>query len=142
MKDGKGAQMSRTTVAVADDDVVVREILSAYISLEPSMELVGMAEDAEEAIELASTHRPNVMLVDVTMPGRSGPETVKGIHLSSPATRILAFSAHEDRETMRTMLAAGASSYLLKGTPPDQIMELIRRAAKASALHGGVETSR
>jgi DNA-binding NarL/FixJ family response regulator len=121
--------MSHTTVAVADDDEVVREILSAYISVEPSMELVGMAQDAEEAIELASKYRPDIMLVDVTMPGRAGPETVRGILLSSPATRIFALSAHEDEETMAEMLAAGASRYLVKGTPPAQILELISRSA-------------
>jgi DNA-binding NarL/FixJ family response regulator len=119
-------------VAVADDDVVVREILSAYITVEPSLELVGMAEDADEAIELASRYRPDIMLVDVTMPGLSGPETVRGILASSPETRILALSAHEDEETMREMLTAGASSYLVKGTPPAQIVELIREAAEAT----------
>ena len=97
------------------------------------MRLVGSAGDAEEAISLAEAIRPDVAIVDVKMPAGGGPRAARGIMLASPDTRVIALSAHEDRETVLEMLRAGAVSYLVKGTAPDEIVRSIGRAAQGQA---------
>jgi EAL domain-containing protein (putative c-di-GMP-specific phosphodiesterase class I) len=97
------------------------------------MRLVGSAGDAEEAIALAETIRPDVAIVDVKMPAGGGPRAARGIMQASPDTRVIALSAHEDRETVLEMLRAGAVSYLVKGTAPDEIVRSIGRAAQGQA---------
>jgi len=97
------------------------------------MQLVGSAGDAEEAIALAETIRPDVAIVDVKMPLGGGPRAARGIMLASPDTRVIALSAHEDRETVLEMLRAGAVSYLVKGTAPEEIVRSIGRAAQGQA---------
>lgn len=97
------------------------------------MRLVGSAGDAEEAIALAEVIRPDVAIVDVKMPAGGGPRAARGIMEASPDTRVIALSAHEDRETVLEMLRAGAVSYLVKGTTPDEIVRSIGRAAQGRA---------
>ncbi len=123
--------MTETSVLIADDDVIVREIMSVYISRDSSLHLVATAKDAAETIELAGKHRPQVALVDVSMPGNSGPQLVKEIRRCSPDTRVLALSSHDDQGTVEDMLAAGAATYLVKGTPPIEILAAIRNVAQA-----------
>jgi EAL domain-containing protein (putative c-di-GMP-specific phosphodiesterase class I)/CheY-like chemotaxis protein len=89
---------------------------------------VGLAEGADQAIELARVHRPDVAVVDVRMPDGGGPKAAMEIRHLSPSTRVLAFSAYEDRSTVIDMLRAGAVGYLLKGTRPREILEGIRRS--------------
>jgi EAL domain-containing protein (putative c-di-GMP-specific phosphodiesterase class I)/CheY-like chemotaxis protein len=120
--------MSRIRVLVADDDPVLRDALSALIGSDESMELVGAAHNAPQAVELAVRHRPDVAVLDVRMPGGGGPKAALEIREMSPSTRVLAFSAYEDRSTVIDMLRAGAVGYLLKGTRPRDILEGIRRS--------------
>ena len=89
---------------------------------------MGLAEGADQAIELARVHRPDVAVVDVRMPDGGGPKAAMEIRHLSPSTRVLAFSAYEDRSTVIDMLRAGAVGYLLKGTRPREILEGIRRS--------------
>ena len=91
--------------------------------------MVGFAADPEAAIDLAGTHRPDVAILDVKMPGGGGVRAAEGIHDASPGTRILAFSAWDDRETIRRMRRAGAAAYLVKGSAPDDILDLIQRVS-------------
>ncbi|MGH2554591.1 MAG: EAL domain-containing protein [Actinomycetota bacterium] len=120
----------RLTVLIAEDEPEVRSALSELIMSERSLELVGWAADATEAIELAAAHRPDVALVDVKMPAGGGPTATRGIVERSPGTRVVALSAHDDRETVLQMLQAGAVGYLVKGTPVSVIVETIHRSAR------------
>jgi EAL domain-containing protein (putative c-di-GMP-specific phosphodiesterase class I)/CheY-like chemotaxis protein len=120
-------------VLIADDEPRLRGALADLIASEDTMQLVGSAGDAEEAIALAETIRPDVAIVDVKMPLGGGPRAARGIMLASPDTRVIALSAHEDRETVLEMLRAGAVSYLVKGTAPDEIVRSIGRAAQGQA---------
>jgi EAL domain-containing protein (putative c-di-GMP-specific phosphodiesterase class I)/DNA-binding NarL/FixJ family response regulator len=117
-------------VLIADDETEVRAALADLIGSEPSMELVGAAADAAEAIEMAQAHRPDVALVDVKMPSGGGPRAAREITRRSPQTRVLALSAYEDRTTVLEMLGAGAVGYLVKGTAPDEIVRAIQRAVR------------
>ena len=125
--------MDTIRVLIADDEPRLRSALADLIASEESMRLVGSAGDAEEAISLAEVIRPDVAIVDVKMPAGGGPRAARGIMQASPDTRVIALSAHEDRETVLEMLRAGAVSYLVKGTAPDEIVRSIGRAAQGQA---------
>jgi EAL domain-containing protein (putative c-di-GMP-specific phosphodiesterase class I) len=120
--------MSHIRVLVADDDPVLRDALAALIRSDESMDLVAAAQNASEAVEMAIRHRPDVAVLDVRMPDGGGPKAALEIRELSPSTRVLAFSAFEDRSTVIDMLRAGAVGYLLKGTRPREILEGIRRS--------------
>ena len=121
-------------VLVAEDAPVVRTALAALISADPELELVGMAEDAVEAIELARITRPDVAIIDVKMPGGGGSRATKEILWHSPDTRVLALSARAERDCVLEMRAAGAACYMLKGTPADQILKTIRDCASEAQM--------
>jgi EAL domain-containing protein (putative c-di-GMP-specific phosphodiesterase class I)/CheY-like chemotaxis protein len=117
-------------VLIADDEPEVRGALAELIGAEDGLRVVATAGDADEAAALAPSAAPDVALVDVKMPNGGGPRAAREILRVSPNTRVLALSAYEDRETVLTMLGAGAVGYLVKGTPPEDIVHAIRRAAR------------
>ena len=116
-------------VLVAEDDAAVRAALSALIGDEPSLELVAAVGDADEAIAVAERERPDVVLLDVRMPGGGGTHAARGIKRASPETRMLALSAYEDRDTVLEMVEAGVAGYLVKGSTIEKIVSSIERAA-------------
>lgn len=122
-----------TRVLIADDQAEVREALIALISSEPSLELVGSAEDADQAIKLTQLHRPDVALLDLKMPG-GGARAAREIGLCSPETRVVALSAYEDRASVFQMLRAGAIGYVVKGARAEEIVETIHRAAQGQVV--------
>ena len=115
---------------VADDEPALRGALADLLAHEDRVSFVGAAADADEAIALAARERPDVALVDVKMPAGGGPRAAREIQRLSPATRVIALSAFEDRPTVLEMLRAGAVGYLVKGTPTEDIMGSIRRVAE------------
>jgi signal transduction histidine kinase len=123
----------RITVLIAEDEPSVRAALSDLIEIEDELQLVGAAADAQEAIDLAREHRPDVALVDVKMPAGGGTRAAREIRALSPATRVVALSAYEDRTTVLDMLRAGAAGYLVKGTSAGEIVEAIRRSVRGQA---------
>jgi signal transduction histidine kinase len=123
----------RITVLIAEDEPAVRAALSDLIEIEDELQLVGAAADAQEAIDMAREHKPDVALVDVKMPSGGGPRAAREIRDLSPATRVVALSAYEDRTTVLEMLRAGAAGYLVKGTSAGEIIEAIRRSVRGQA---------
>jgi EAL domain-containing protein (putative c-di-GMP-specific phosphodiesterase class I)/DNA-binding NarL/FixJ family response regulator len=120
--------MSVIRVLVVDDQDDVRRAVSLVIKAEPSLALVGAAPDLESGLALAVRERPDVALVDFKLSG-GGPRLVREICLRCPSTRVLAFSAYEDRAAVFEMLRAGASGYLVKGEEIAGIGRAIRRVA-------------
>jgi PAS domain S-box-containing protein len=118
------------TVLVADDDAAVRQALADLISDEPGLRLVAVATSADEAVRLAAEHQPMVALLDVRMPGGGGPHAALGIGVSSPQTRILALSAHEEKASVYEMLSVGASGYLVKGSSDRELVDAVFRTAR------------
>lgn len=116
-------------VLVADDEPIVRRMVETTLRLERDLEVVALAGDALDAVRLARIHQPDVALVDVRMPGGGGPEAVRGIRRTSPSTRILVHSAHEDPETLIEMVRAGADGYLVKESDASGIPRALRRIA-------------
>jgi EAL domain-containing protein (putative c-di-GMP-specific phosphodiesterase class I)/CheY-like chemotaxis protein len=125
--------MSRVRVLIADDEPKVRDALAELILEEGSLELVGTAGDAAQAIAMATTAHPDVALLDVRMPEGGGPRAAREIRAMEPRTRVLALSAHEDRATVLEMLRAGAVGYVVKGGRAAEILESIRRCARGQA---------
>jgi len=119
-------------VLVADDEETVVDVLRALIGSDPSLRFVGAASDAEEAIELAVRERPDVVLLDVRMPGGGGLRAAREITKRCGSTKVVALSAHEDSDTVIGMISAGASAYVPKGDSTEKILRTIHRAVDAS----------
>ncbi|MFA9270802.1 MAG: EAL domain-containing protein, partial [Baekduiaceae bacterium] len=117
------------SVLIAEDDEQMRLALTSFIGTEPGFLLVGAVADAQEAIELARALQPDVVLLDVHMPGGGGTRATREIRRRVPESRVLALSAANDRATVLDMLEAGAAGYLVKGGPVQEISDAIRRAA-------------
>jgi EAL domain-containing protein (putative c-di-GMP-specific phosphodiesterase class I)/CheY-like chemotaxis protein len=116
-------------LGIADDDPEIRSAVADLADLDPELELAGTAEDADGAVAVARDHRPDVFLVDVRMPG-GGPQAAREIRVVSPDTRVVAFSAWEDRSTVLEMLRSGAVAYVTKGAETEDILSAITRAAR------------
>jgi DNA-binding NarL/FixJ family response regulator len=117
-------------VLIADDEPEVREILISVVDADPGLELAGVAADAEKAVEVARVTRPDVALLDVSMPGGGGVRAALGIGWRSPQTHMVALSLHEDRATIVDMIRAGATGYVVKGASCEEILEALRWAAQ------------
>jgi DNA-binding NarL/FixJ family response regulator len=117
-------------VLIADDSQHSREALRTLIGLEPDLEVVGAAADAEEAITLAGQHAPDVAIVDVRMPGGGGRRAAEGIALASPTTTVIALSAYDDARSVLEMFEGGVGEYVAKDAPSEAVIEAIRRGAR------------
>ena len=115
---------------VADDDPVSRLMIGAIVKREPGFELVGEAKDAGQAVELALRRRPDVVLLDVDMPGGGGARAAVEIREGLPAVRIVAISADDSQGSQYDMMRAGAVGFLSKGSSDDEILRVIRSSAR------------
>jgi EAL domain-containing protein (putative c-di-GMP-specific phosphodiesterase class I)/CheY-like chemotaxis protein len=120
-------------VLIADDEPALRVALADLLAHEDHVTLIGTAGDADEAIQIATDQRPDVALVDVKMPAGGGPRAAREITRLSPATRVIALSAFEDRPTVLEMLRAGAVGYLVKGTAGEEILDSIEKVMAGGA---------
>ena len=111
---------------IADDDPVMRMLLGAIARADPGLELVAEAQDADEAIALAVEHTPDVVLLDVEMPGGGGLRAAREIRAALPAARVVGLSAHESDEARGAMEAAGADGYIVKGAAPGEVVRVLR----------------
>ena len=126
--------MDRIRVVVADDEPAIRAVLAEMVEAEATLELVGIAENAQEAIEVAVRERPDVALLDVKMPGGGGPRAAREIRTASVQTRVVALSAYDDRSSVLEMLRAGAVGYLVKGTRAAEIVKVIHDVIRGDVV--------
>jgi signal transduction histidine kinase len=122
----------RLRVLLADDHPVMREGLVRLLREQPDIEVVGEAGDGEAAVRLAHQLRPDVLVVDVSMPRVDGLEATRRLSAALPALRIVALSMHEDAEVERAMREAGAADYLVKSGPPERLVAAIRAVRGSS----------
>ncbi|OXM51160.1 response regulator [Amycolatopsis alba] len=118
---------------VADDNPVIGDALRALLETEPDIEVVAVAGNAGEAVELTELLSPEVAILDVRIPGGGGAWMAKEIRRRVPRTRLLAFSAHSDSRSIAQMASAGVTEYLVKGSPNTEIVAAIRRLCANSA---------
>ncbi|HVK13522.1 MAG TPA: response regulator transcription factor [Gemmataceae bacterium] len=121
--------MTPVRVYIADDHPVVRSGLRGMIDGQPDLSVVGDAFDGETAVRDAARLRPDVVVMDVSMPGIGGVEATVRIRRDCPEVRVVALTAHADRGYLQQLLAAGASGYVLKRSAADDLVRAIRCAA-------------
>lgn len=126
-------------ILIADDHPIVREGLRALISGKPDMELVGEATDGQEAVVKARSLQPDVVLMDLVMPGTNGIEAIQEIKRENPGARILVLTSFGEEEKVFSAIRAGALGYLLKDSSPQELVEAIRCVYRGqSSLHPAV----
>jgi len=113
-------------VLLADDHTLFREGLRALFASEGDIDVVGEASDGEEAVRQAIDLRPDVVVMDILMPGLNGIDATRRIHEALPDVRVLVLSMYDDEEHIRRLLAAGASGCMLKRATSDQLVRSLR----------------
>jgi DNA-binding NarL/FixJ family response regulator len=116
-------------IVVVDDHPIVRQGLVATLDDEPEFEVVGAAGSAEDAVALVREHRPDLVLLDLELPGLSGVEAIPLLLSASPDTRVLVFTAYDTDERVLSAIRAGAKGYLLKGASVAEIARAVRTVA-------------
>ena len=126
-------------VLVVDDHPIVRQGLIGALEDESDFEVVGSAGSAEEALVLAGRLRPDVLLLDLELPGMGGVEAIPRLAEASPSTRVLVFTAYDTEERVLGAIRSGAKGYLLKGAASAEIARAVRAvAAGGSALEPSI----
>lgn len=120
----------RLRVFVTDDHALVRDGIKAILAKHPSVEVVGEAGDGREAVRLIEAVRPDVVLMDIAMPGLNGVEATKQIRKAVPRARILILSAYDDQDYVYELLRAGASGYMLKAAVSAELISAIEAVSR------------
>ena len=126
----KAARVSKLRVFLADDHAVVREGLKALINRQPGMEVVGEAADGRTACAKAEEIRPDVVVMDVSMPEQNGLEATRELRSRCPDVKVLALTGHEERSYLRDLIEAGASGYVLKRSAAEDLVHAVQVVAR------------
>jgi DNA-binding NarL/FixJ family response regulator len=121
--------MKRIRILLADDHAVVRQGFKMILGAQPDMEIVGEAGNGREALELAATLKPDIVVMDVAMPELNGIEATRRMAANAPHARVLALSMHKDSVYVRETLRAGARGYLLKDSVAADLVLAVRAVA-------------
>jgi two-component system response regulator NreC len=134
--------MPRIRILVADDHALVREGITAILRLHEDMEVAGEAADGKEAIQKAMKLRPDIVLMDIAMPGLGGLEATIEIKKTHPEIKILVLSQYDDKEYVNRLLTAGVSGYILKHAVGTDLVTAIRAVARGeSYLYPAITSS-
>lgn len=126
----------RVRVILVDDHMVIRQGLAGLLRAEPDIEIIGEASDGQSAIDLIRELRPDVVLMDISMPGMDGIQATRIIHKELPEVRIIGLSMFQERERETAMREAGVVDYLAKSGPADALIEAIRACVRVSEKSG------
>ncbi|GEB33826.1 MULTISPECIES: response regulator [Brevibacillus] len=121
-------------VVLVDDQTMIRQGLGYVIQMQPDMQVVGEASDGEEAVELVGKITPDVVLMDVQMPKKSGIEATREIMRMHPAVKVLILTTFDNHNYVVEGIRAGAVGYMLKDADSQEMLDLIRRASQGEAL--------
>lgn len=127
---------------IVDDHPLFRKGVRALIGVQSDMEVIAEADDVTSAIDLALTEQPEVVLMDLQLPGGSGIQATRAIVEASPAMRVLIVTMFEDDDSVFAALRAGARGYVLKGTDEDDLLRAIRAVARGEAIFSPTIASR
>ncbi|HEY6402899.1 MAG TPA: response regulator transcription factor [Blastocatellia bacterium] len=118
------------TVVIVDDHFVVREGVRALFETQPDISIVGEAASGVEAVRLCADYAPDVVLMDLLMPGLNGVEATRQIKQVSPRSQVIVLTSYHEDEHILPAIRAGALSYLLKEAGPDELLAAVRKAAQ------------
>lgn len=131
--------MKKITILLAEDHVVVRESIRQFLEREATFEVVGEAGSGEEAVRMASQLKPDVIIMDISMPGLSGIEATRQVKLLQPSAAVLILTAYDYEQYIFPLLEAGAAGYLLKDVSSHELIGAIKTVYKGEAvLHPAV----
>ena len=122
------SNQTQIRVMVVDDHAVVRSGLGAFLQVMPDLELVGEAENGDQAVLRSGLIKPDVILMDLMMPGTDGVTAIRQIHQQQPQIRIIALTSFQEDTLVQTALRAGAIGYLMKNVSARELAEAIRQA--------------
>ena len=122
------------TVFIVDDHTVVRQGIRAYLETQPDLAVIGEAGEGTEAVRRAAEVVPDVVLMDLAMPGMDGVEATRRIRTLSPRTQVVVLTSYHEDAHIFPAIKAGAISYLLKDVAPEELAEAIRAAARGEAV--------
>jgi len=132
-------KLSAIRILLADDHVMVREGTRRILEKEPDLEVVAEAGDGAEAILMAQREKPDIAVIDISMPIKNGIEATKEIKRTLPNTAILVLTAYDDDEYVFAILEAGAAGYLLKNARGSEVIDAVRRVHEGeSVLHPSI----
>ncbi len=126
----------RIRLLIADDHTLFRHGIRALLASVPDIELVGEAAGGEEAVALATQLEPDVVLMDIKMPGTNGIEATRRIMQTNPAARVVVLTMLEDDDSVFAAIRAGARGYVVKGADESEMLRVVRAAANGEALFG------
>jgi DNA-binding NarL/FixJ family response regulator len=126
--------METIRVLIADDQTITRSGIRSLLTSQEDVEIVGEAQNGEEAIEFASSMQPDVILMDLRMPGVNGIDATRRIHRTFPHIGILVLTVFEDDTSVFPAIRAGAHGYLLKNTEQDELLRAIHTVANGGAI--------
>ncbi len=121
-------------VMIADDHTVVRQGIRTLLQAEPDLTVVGEAEDGRDAVRLARELHPDVIVMDLAMPGMDGMEATRSIKQALPQTQVVALTVHESDEYFFRVLHAGASGYVLKRAAASELLSAVRAVARGEVF--------
>src|SRR5438477_7952052 len=125
--------MGKITVLLVDDHVIVRQGLRALLIAEADLSVIAEAQTGREAVQLATTLRPEVVVMDLAMPRLNGCEATRQLVKAVPTAKVVVLSTYSDDEHLQQALAAGAAAYLLKQTAAADLVQAIREVKKGNA---------
>jgi DNA-binding NarL/FixJ family response regulator len=128
-------------ILIIDDHPLTRDALAGLLK-QNGFDVVGEAESGEEAIGKAAELRPDLMLLDLSMPGMDGLTALPKLHQAAPQAEIVVLTASEEESNLLAAIRAGAAGYLLKSEPPERIVEFLRGVAKGEAALSGTVARR
>jgi DNA-binding NarL/FixJ family response regulator len=126
--------ITRIRILIADDHHLVLAGLKALLRDDPVIEVIGEAADGPSALRLASELKPDIIVLDLSMPGMNGIRVVQTLRVQAPDCRILVLSVHEDRAYLRRLLELGVSGYVLKRSAPEELIGAVR-AVSAGGMY-------
>jgi len=121
-------------VIICDDQAIIRDGLELLLKLEKDIEVVGLARDGDEAVQMAAHRLPDLMLMDLKMPGMNGVEATRRIRAHHPKIKVLVLTTYDDDQWVFDAIRAGASGYLLKDTPREAVVKAIRGTVAGDAF--------
>jgi len=131
----------KISLLIVDDHTIVRRGIRALFKVQPDIEVVGEASSGEEAIGMSAELVPDVVLLDLVMPGMGGVEATRRIRRESPRTQVVILTSFHEDEHIFPALRAGALSYILKDVDPDELIATVQKAALGeSVLHPRIAT--